>query len=230
MSRKHTSVSPVMAHYLGELYRLGASQDLVSPTALAEEVGVTTPAAARMMDRLGEAALIEREPYKGVRLTAEGIREALRELRYHRTAEAFLVNAMGYGWHEAHDMADALAEIADERFVDEMAELAGHPTRCPHGEPIPSRDGRMPEVKDLALTELEPPEDCLISRIKAREEGRLIYLQQIGMMPGTAIRLLHRAPFNGPVRVRVDQREEVIGVDLAAKIRVHRTNGSDVGA
>ena len=88
----------------------------------------------------------------------------------------------------------------------------------------------MPEVIDSALSELEPPEDCLISRIKAREEGRLIYLQQIGMMPGTAIRLLHKAPFNGPVRVRAKQREEVIGADLAAKIRVQRSKNVDTGA
>lgn len=208
-----------MSHYLGELHRLGGEGQVVSPSRLAEVMDVSVPAAARMIERLDEAELVERLPYKGVRLTARGVREALREIRYHRLSEAFLVRVMGYGWHEAHDMADALAEVADEEFASRMDATAGHPTRCPHGEPIPTADGVMPQVDDTPLTELPIGFKGTISRVKARQDDKLIYFAEVGLVPEQAIEILNRGPFGGPLRLRIDRREEVLGAELASLVR-----------
>jgi DtxR family Mn-dependent transcriptional regulator len=208
-----------MSHYLGELHRLGGESALVSPSRLAEVMGVSVPAAARMIERLEEPGLTERVPHRGVRLTDAGTRLALREIRYHRLSEAFLVRVMGYGWHEAHEMADALAEVADETFVARMDETAGHPTRCPHGEPIPTADGTMPEVHDTPLTELPIGFSGTVSRVRARDDERLIYLAKVGLVPGQAIEIANRGPFGGPLRIRVGRQEEVLGADLAELIR-----------
>lgn len=221
----HTSgrgrqVSGAMSHYLGELYRLGGEEQVVSPSELAAVMGVTPPAAARMIERLEEKQLVDREPYHGVRLTVEGVREALRELRYHRLAEAFLVRVMGYGWDEAHDMADALAAIADETFVSRMDKKAGYPKRCPHGEPIPTADGRMPEIHDFPLTELEIGDAAVISRVKTRDEEKLRYLAEVGLLPERSIRVEGKAPFTGPIRLKVNRHEFVLGGELAADIWV----------
>lgn len=208
-----------MSHYLGELHRLGGEGQVVSPSRLAEVMDVSVPAAARMIERLDEAGLVERVPYKGVRLTGQGVREALREIRYHRLSEAFLVRVMGYGWHEAHDMADALAEVADEEFAARMDRTAGHPTRCPHGEPIPSADGVMPQIDDTPLTELPIGFKGVVSRVKAREDDKLIYFAEVGLVPEQPIEILNRGPFGGPVRLRIDRREEVLGAELASQVR-----------
>lgn len=208
-----------MSHYLGELHRLGGEGQVVSPTQLADVMHVSVPAAARMIERLDEAGLVKRVPYKGVQLTGQGTREALREIRYHRLAEAFLVRVMGYGWHDAHDMADALAEVADEEFVSKMDETAGHPTRCPHGEPIPTADGLMPRIEDTPLTELPIGFKGIVSRVKARQDDKLIYFAEVGLVPEQPIEILNRGPFGGPVRLRIDRREEVLGVELAALVR-----------
>lgn len=209
-----------MSHYLGELYRLGGFERIVSPTELSEVMGVSPPAASRMIDRLEERQMVARVPYRGVRLNEAGTREALREIRYHRLSEAFLVNVMGYGWHDAHDMADALAEAADPEFVRRMDEKAGHPERCPHGEPIPTAEGAMPAVEDVPITELSIGARGQISRVKVREEDKLIYLAEVGLVPGTTFELVGRAPFGGPIRLRLGKREEVLGADLAGMIRV----------
>jgi len=213
-------VSPNMAHYLGELYRLGGHRRYVSPSALAAELDVSPPAVARMGGRLSERGLVDRKRYHGVRLTGRGEREALREIRSHRMAEAFLVNVLKYGWHEAHEMADALAEIADEGLISRMEQAAGHPTRCPHGEPIPTADGTMPEVHDTPLTELPIGFSGTVSRVRARDDERLIYLAKVGLVPGQAIEIANRGPFGGPLRIRVGRQEEVLGADLAELIRV----------
>jgi DtxR family transcriptional regulator, Mn-dependent transcriptional regulator len=222
---KHTpqpAVSATMLLYLGELYRLGGAKSFASPSALAEELQVTPPAVARMMGRMERLGLVSRAPYKGVRLTSQGINLALQEIRYHRLSEAFLVNVMGYGWHEAHDLADKLAEIADSTFVNRMEEKAGFPTRCPHGEPIPTREGVMPEVHDLPMTELQVGEHGAISRVKTRNPDKLVYFADNGLLPGAAFQVAGRAPFDGPIRIKLNRHECVLGRELAATIRVER--------
>jgi DtxR family transcriptional regulator, Mn-dependent transcriptional regulator len=213
-----------MAHYLGVLYRLGGSDMHVSVSSVADDAEVSTPAAARMFRRLETRGLVAREPYKGVRLTSKGELEALREIRSHRLSEAFLVRVMGYGWHEAHDLADRLAEIGDDDFANRMEEKTGFPTRCPHGEPIPSREGVMPEINDQPLTELEVKDRGVISRVRIRDPERLQYLAEEGLVPETHFQVAAKAPFGGPIRIGLEDREVVLGTEIASRLYVERAS------
>ena len=96
----------------------------------------------RMVQRLKHAGYLEHEPYRGIRLTDAGEREALANIRRHRLVERFLVDVMGFGWHEVHDDADDLGLVVSDILVDKMDEMSGYPKRCPHGEPI-----RLPMAK-----------------------------------------------------------------------------------
>lgn len=215
-------VSATMSLYLAELFRLGGGDDFVSPSALADALDVSAPAASRMGRRLTALGLVDRAHYRGIRLTPAGRREGLRTIRYHRLAEAFLVRVMGYGWHEAHDLADALAEIADETFVERMDEKAGHPRRCPHGEPIPTADGRMPVIDDAPLGEIGEGETVVVSRVRTRDADRLQYLAKVGLIPEARLRVEARAPFGGALRIRVGDSEHVLGSELADTLYVSR--------
>jgi DtxR family Mn-dependent transcriptional regulator len=213
-----------MALYLAELFRLGGGDDFVSPSLLAEALDVSPPAASRMGRRMTQMGLVERAHYRGLRLTDVGRREGLRTIRYHRLAEAFLVRVMGYGWHEAHDLADALAEIADEALVERMDEKAGHPGRCPHGEPIPTADGVMPVIDDMPLAEASEGETVLISRVRTRDSERLQYLARVGLVPEARVRVEARATFGGAFRVRIGSDECVLGSELADALYVTRVD------
>ena len=213
-----------MAHYLGVLYRLGGFHTHVSISSVAVAAEVSTPAAARMFRRLETRGLVAREPYKGVRLSPTGELEALREIRSHRLSEAFLVRVMGYGWHEAHGLADRLAEIGDDDFANRMEEKAGFPTRCPHGEPIPSRDGVMPEINDQPLTELQDKDRGVISRVRIRDPERLQYLAEEGLVPETPFQVAAKAPFGGPIRIGLGDREVVLGAEIASRLYVERAS------
>ena len=213
-----------MAHYLGVLYRLGGNQNNVSVSSVAVDAEVSTPAAARMFRKLETRGLVAREPYKGVRLTSKGEFEALREIRSHRLSEVFLVRVMGYAWHEAHDLADRLAEIGDDDFANRMEEKAGFPTRCPHGEPIPSREGVMPEINDQPLTELEHKDRGVISRVRIRDPERLQYLAEEGLVPETHFQVAAKAPFGGPIRIALGNREVVLGTEIASRLYVERAS------
>jgi DtxR family Mn-dependent transcriptional regulator len=218
-------VSAAMASYLGELFRLGGETRAVPAGEWATALGVSLPAVSRMAGRLAKLGLVERAAYRGIRLTARGRREGMRAVRAHRLAEAFLVRVLGYGWHEAHNTADRLGEIADDELVARMDAAAGHPKRCPHGEPIPDADGRLTVPDDQPLTQLNVGDRARVSRVRVRDADRLIYLAEIGLTPETPLRLAGRGPFEGPLRLEVRSTECVVGHDLAQSVWVERDVG-----
>jgi DtxR family Mn-dependent transcriptional regulator len=209
-----------MRSYAAELYRLQEDHTDVPLSVLAEEMTVSLQAASRMVRRLRQAGLIVHRPYHGVRLTPEGEAQAMPAIRRHRLAEVFLVRVMGFGWDEVHDLTDHLEPGINETLEERIAELTGHPTRCPHGEPIPSRDGHMPAVEDGPLITLEPGEKVRISRIRTHDPDQLRYLGQLGLKPGRRFHLLGRAPFSGPLQIDLGTEELVLGYKLASAIWV----------
>jgi DtxR family Mn-dependent transcriptional regulator len=214
-----------MRDYLTEIYRLcdrgsGQEDGYISTSALADLLDVSAPAVNRMVTKLREDGLLEHEPYQGIRLTPDGKREALKELRRHRIAEAFLVNVMGFGWHEVHEEADRMSQGLSEVVAGRMAEMAGNPTHCPHGEPIPSAEGELPELNDVLLSDAEENVDLTITRVRTRESDRLEYIAALGLLPGTRMQVLHKAPFNGPLQLIVGSDYRIVGHNLAELIKV----------
>ncbi|MBI5715174.1 MAG: metal-dependent transcriptional regulator [Chloroflexi bacterium] len=111
------SITHARREYLAEIYRLQTSTDeSITTTALAMRLDVTPPAVVRMMRRLAHEGYLKRQPYKGVRLTPEGEREALKSIRRHRLLEAFLVTVMKFGWDEVHTHAHALEAALNDQF------------------------------------------------------------------------------------------------------------------
>ena len=87
-------------------------------------------------------------PYKGVRLTAKGVRVALEMLRHHRLLELYLAEALDVPWDRVHDEAEVLEHVLSEELEELIAAKLGHPTRDPHGDPIPSVDLVIEEIAD----------------------------------------------------------------------------------
>ena len=181
---------------------------------------VSAPAVTRMVQRLKQAGYLEHEPYRGIRLTADGEREALANIRRHRLVERFLVDVMGFGWHEVHDDADDLGLVVSAELVDKMDEMSGYPKRCPHGEPIPAADGSMPRIVDYPLSDVAVKRDYLISRVHTHDSDKLKYFSELQLEPGSKFRLVKRAPFKGPLQLRVGGRTQFLGHELAGSLRV----------
>lgn len=222
-----------MQNYLAETYRLAHYQEdspYVSTSALAQEMGVSAPAVTRMVQRLKDAGYLKHEPYQGIMLTPEGERAALSNIRRHRLVERFLVDVMQFGWHEVHDAADRLGIAVSDKLVDRMEAMTGNPRRCPHGEPIPTREGKMPPVRDYPLNTVEPGTPLVLSRVHTHDDEKLRYLTTLGLLPGTKFDLLERAPFNGPLRLGIDGETHFIGYELAGVLRVCAENEFELDA
>jgi len=213
-------ISDAMRDYLAEIYRLSQGDVWVSTTALADRLQVSGPATVRMIRRLHNAGLVDHLPYKGVKLTPPGRRVALLHIRRHRLVERFLVDVLQFGWHEVHDQADDLHKGINQTLEDRIDHLMDHPATCPHGDPIPSRDGTMPALDDVPLTVVPAGTKGSISRVKTHEPEKLKYLAEIGLTPNTPFELVSRAPFNGPLRLKIGRNEQIIGAELAAALWV----------
>jgi DtxR family Mn-dependent transcriptional regulator len=207
-----------MREYLAEIYRLQEDEPTVSTTSLADRLDVSAPAVPRMLKRLKSLGLVKHVPYQGVELTESGRREALGEIRRHRLLEVFLVQVMGLTWDQVHEHADGLGQGLNDALSQRMAEMTGHPTRCPHGEPIPAADGRLPELDDLCLVNFAVGHNGSVSRIRTPEPEKLRYFATLGLVPGAPLEVKGRAPFNGPIRLQVGRDEVILGMELAKSV------------
>lgn len=212
--------SVAMREYLAEIYRLQEDEPTVSTTSLAERLDVSAPAVPRMLKRLKSAGYVKHIPYQGVELTERGRKEALRELRRHRILEVFMVDVMGFTWDEVHEHADQLGQGLNDVITARMASMTDHPTRCPHGEPIPDEQGNLPPVDDICIINLGVGHEGVVSRVRTHEPERLQYFASLGLVPGAAFSIVGRAPFNGPMRLQVGREELVIGVELTKSLWV----------
>ncbi|NKQ35332.1 MAG: metal-dependent transcriptional regulator [Chloroflexi bacterium] len=212
--------SAAMREYLAEIYRLQEDSPMVSTTSLAERLNVSAPAIPRMLKRLRNAGYVKHIPYQGFELTEFGRQEALRELRRHRLLEVFLVNIMAFTWDETHELAEDLSKGINDTIIERMAEMTNQPTRCPHGEPIPDPEGNLPELEDTCIINLTVGHKGTVSRVRTNEPERLKYFAELGLVPGAEFEIVGRAPFNGPMRLRVGRDDVVLGVELTKSLWV----------
>ncbi len=209
-----------MREYLAEIYRLQEDSPTVSTTNLAERLNVSAPAVPRMLKRLKSVGYVKHVPYQGVELTELGREEALREIRRHRILEVFLVDIMGFTWDEAHEHSDDLSAGLNDVLTERMAQMTDQPQRCPHGEPIPDENGKLPEITDYCVINLNVGHKGVISRVRTHEPEKLQYFASLGLVPNQPVEIVGRAPFNGPMRLRVDRDEVVIGHELMKSLWV----------
>ena len=215
--------TPAMQRYAAEIYKLQQDAPFVGLAELSESANSSLQATSRMVARMKELAYLEHELYRGVRLTRTGEKIAMPALRRHRLVEVFLVKVMKYGWDEAHELSDTFALGVNDQVEERIDEITNHPTRCPHGEPIPSRGGVMPLVKDVNLLEVPSGSDCIISRVRTHDGDKLRYIAELGLTPGTPFHLLSCAPFKGPLNLQMQQHHHLIGYELAGSLWVEVT-------
>ncbi|MCZ2127685.1 MAG: metal-dependent transcriptional regulator [Anaerolineales bacterium] len=217
------SESLAMQRYAAELYRLQQDYEQVPLSLLSEQAGASAQAISNMVKRLQKQGYLVHEPYRGARLTEAGEKLAMPALRRHRLTEVFLVQVMKYDWATAHELSDVFEKGVNDEIEERMDELTGRPTRCPHGEPIPSKDGKMPVVADAPLIEVPSGSDCVISRVRTHNLEKLNYIGELGLTPGAPFHLYSCAPFKGPLRLQMKPHDHLIGYELAASLWVEVT-------
>ncbi|NYI41658.1 metal-dependent transcriptional regulator [Demequina lutea] len=186
-----TDLSQATQDYLKCVWTLQEwSEGAVSMTALAERLGVRTSTASDGIKKLVEQGLVEHIAYGGITLTHAGRAHAIAMVRRHRLLETYLVSALGYGWDEVHDEAEVLEHAVSDRMLDAIDTLLGHPTRDPHGDPIPSAggDAHLPDAVTLAQA---APGMATVVRVSDADPERLRRFAQAGIVPDVPVEVAH---------------------------------------
>jgi len=210
--------------YAKAIYSLtGWGPETASTNDLAERLGVKAGSVSAMLKRLDEEGLVERVPYHGVRLTAEGTRVALGVLRRHRLLELFLAEVLDVPWERVHDEAEVLEHALSEDLTELISLKLGDPAVDPHGDPIPDRDLSLIEAETATLASMEPAQKATFVRVSDSNSEMLAYLSDCGIAVGDELELIERQPFDGPLTVAIGDRRHVLGLTLAQAMRVVST-------
>ena len=173
------------------------------------------------MKKLGEKNLVNHTRYQGVQLTESGRTCALDIVRKHRLWEVFLVEQLGLGWEEVHDIAEQLEHTSSPKLYEYLDRYLNYPRFDPHGDPIPDKSGKMERRSQVSLLDVEAGVAKVVEGVTDHLPDFLQYLQAIQLMPGSSVTVTRRFGFDGSAGIRIgDSSEVIISRHVAANILV----------
>ncbi|MCT2025998.1 metal-dependent transcriptional regulator [Dermabacter hominis] len=191
--------------YLKAVWVLGEwSNEPVTTSKIAARVGVRPATASETIKKLAQQMLVEHSPYGAITLTEEGRCLALAMVRRHRLIETFLVEKLGYGWEEVHAEAEVLEHAVSDLMVERIDAALAHPTRDPHGDPIPGPDGKLETIPAFQLTKLAAGESARVERVSDADPALLQFLAGKGLTFGAIVRAREAEPFSETLDLEVD--------------------------
>lgn len=205
--------------YLESIYKLQQEQHPVSTSRLAEHLKLSAPSVSEMIKKLTGRGLVFPSE-KGVCLTDDGKTLAKKVIRRHRLSERLLTDILGFKWDEVHDEACKLEHAISPEMEDRIAESLGNPKTCPHGHPIPDKDGNLVKEKVKPLCDLKAREKGIIVSVFEEDPKMLKYLASLGLIPDVCVKVEEVAPFGGPLIVCVAGSRYALGREVASKIKV----------
>jgi DtxR family transcriptional regulator, Mn-dependent transcriptional regulator len=194
--------------------------ELVSMGALASSLEVVPGTVTTMIKALADEGLVEHRPRHGVRLTEAGRRVALTVLRKHRLVETFLVNVLKMDWAAVHAEAEQLEHAISDEVLDRLDVLLGHPTNDPHGDPIPSRQGKLSSQVFATLATCAIARPLRIVRVVEQTSEFLEFAEQNGLRPGAIVRVADRNLAAGLVTLRKETGKRALALSNAAAARI----------
>ena len=164
-----------------------------SPESLAGALNLQRGQVIRLIEDMETQGLLES---RGVNLylTTEGERWAMHVVRAHRLWERYLTDEARMPLEKIHGESERREHSLTEAQLNDLDAALGHPTRDPHGDPIPTREGVLLKEEGMPLTawQAEGP-----ARIVHLEDEPALAFEQIlaaGLRLGQTIRILDRNP------------------------------------
>ena len=190
---------------------------------IAQRLGVTPASVSGMLKHLSREGLVHYREYGGALLTAEGERAALGVVRRHRVLERFLTDVLQFGWEQVDALAHQMEHALPEVVVDAIERLLGDPATCPHGHPIPDKEGRVAAEPRLTIGGLAAGDRACVREVDEFDPALLDFLQQRGLVPGAVLRVSQVNPIDGTVVVEVvDAGATALAPATAKAVRVSR--------
>ncbi len=208
-------------NYLKSLFNLANEKGEVNISELASQMQVSMPTVNSMVKTLQKNGWLIYEKYKPVTLTPEGKKDAALVIRKHRLTEMFLVNKMGFGWEEVHEIAEQVEHIHAPKFFERMDEMMGFPTIDPHGSPIPDKLGRIQEINYLSLSDCKAGQLVKLAGLTNSSTEFLEFLNGRNLSLGTELTIRSKEAYDQSIVVSyLNHNSETLSEKVCEKLLV----------
>lgn len=210
---------PPLEEYLEAIHDLCEEGTEVIQARLAERLGHSAPSVSEMIRRMVQQGYLERSG-RCLVLTDLGRQVAESVVRKHRLAERLLTDVIGLSWDRAHAEAGRWEHVISDEVEAKLVELLGHPTTCPHGNPIPGAGAQMPA--SFLLAESRQGDHVRLVRVTEQveaDQASLSYLCQMGFLPGREAVVSARAP-DGSLVLDLGSQSISVGAALSRQLFV----------
>ena len=209
-------------NYLKAIFHLLDSENQVTVNELSKFLQIKMPSVNSMMKKFADKNWVIYETYKPIKVTELGRKEAAIVVRKHRLTEMFLVEKMGFGWENVHEIAEQLEHVHSEDFFDKMDELLNFPKVDPHGEPIPDKDGIIITQNLKKLSECKVNDMVILTSVTISTDDFLNYLNQRNLALGAEILIKNIEKFDGSMQIEFSDRTEVLSKMVCEKLLVKK--------
>ena len=215
--------SHTVENYLKALFALANEAGEVGISDLSDHLAVSKPSVNSMAKALQQDGFLKYEKYKPLKLTAKGKKAAALVVRKHRLTEMFLVEQMGFGWDEVHDIAEQVEHVKAPVFFDRMDELVGFPTVDPHGSPIPDAQGNVLEIDCVKLSECAVGDKVSLVGLSQSSKSLLTFLDSHGIALGHTFGIRAVEPFDGSMTVvHEDDSDQTFSLKVCERLLVNK--------
>ena len=209
-------------NYLKAIFHLLDSENQVTVNELSKFLQIKMPSVNSMMKKFADKNWVIYETYKPIRVTELGRKEAAIVVRKHRLTEMFLVEKMGFGWENVHEIAEQLEHVHSEDFFDKMDEILNFPKVDPHGEPIPDKDGIIITQNLKKLSECKVNDMVILTSVTISTDDFLNYLNQRNLALGAEILIKNIEKFDGSMQIEFSDRTEILSKMVCEKLLVKK--------
>lgn len=209
-------------NYLKAIYHLTEKNQTVSVNELSKFLKIKMPSVNSMMKKFAEKNWVIYETYKPLQITREGRKRAALVVRKHRLTEMFLVDKMGFGWEQVHEIAEQIEHIKSELFFEKIDELLDYPKTDPHGSPIPDKNGNIIKLNYLKLSECKPEQTVVFKALSESPNDLLNYLNQKNLALKTMIEIISIEPFDKSITVNYNGKQEIFSNLVCEKLLVEK--------
>ncbi len=207
--------------YLSTIYKYKDENGEIKPTLVADKLQISNAAVTDMLRRLSKEEYVNYRKYKSITLTDKGKAYAKNMVRRHRIWEVFLNQVVGMPWDKVHDEAHKLEHSSSDELINRMEEMLEFPEYDPHGDPIPSKEGKVPKLKkNIPLTMLKEGEKGKVIRVNDFDESFLVYIAEIGIKLNELIEMKVIRNFDKSMLINVQGKDRNISHKIAENIFV----------
>ncbi len=204
-------------NYIKAIFHLSGEEDKeVFTNDISEELSTKPASVTDMLKKLSQKELVNYKKYQGVTLTKLGRVAALKVIRKHRLWEVFLVEKLNFNWDEVHEIAEQLEHIQSTLLIQRLDEFLNFPAYDPHGDPIPTEDGRLKVKKMILLSEVKEGFSGEVAGLKETSSSFLKYLDKIGIKIGTNIAVTSIVEFDASMEVSLNKIK--VGINISKEV------------